>query len=122
VNLFLIAIGGAIGSVARSLLSTFVLRATGSLFPAGTFVVNVIGCLIFGAIVGAAQQRFVLSPEARAFLLVGILGGFTTFSSYAFETFGLIRDGQFLAATLNVVGQVVVGLVAFWLGFALGGA
>ena len=121
-NLFLIAIGGAIGSVARSLLSTFALRATGSLFPVGTFVVNVVGCLIFGAIVGAAQQRFVLSPEARAFLLVGILGGFTTFSSYAFETFGLVRDGQFLAATLNVVGQVVVGLVAFWLGFAIGGA
>ena len=120
-NLFLIAIGGAIGSVARSLLSTFVLRATGSLFPAGTFVVNVVGCAVFGVIVGAAEQRFVLSPESRAFLLVGVLGGFTTFSSYAFESFGLMRDGQFLAATFNVVGQVVVGLVAFWAGFAIGG-
>ena len=121
VNLFLIAIGGAIGSVARSLLSTFVLRASGSLFPLGTFVVNVVGCGVFGAIVGAAQQRFVVSPEARAFLLVGVLGGFTTFSSYAFESFGLIRDGQFLAAAVNIVGQVVVGLVAFWAGFAIGG-
>ena len=120
-NLFLIAIGGAIGSVARSLLSTFVLRATGSLFPAGTFVVNVVGCAVFGVIVGAAEQRFVLSPESRAFLLVGVLGGFTTFSSYAFESFGLMRDGQFLAATFNVVGQVVVCLVAFWAGFAIGG-
>jgi fluoride exporter len=121
VNLFLIAIGGAIGSVARSLLSTFVLRATGSLFPLGTFVVNVVGCITFGVIVGAAQQRFVLTPETRAFLLVGILGGFTTFSSYAFESFGLMRDGQFVAATINIVGQVVVGLVAFWAGFAIGG-
>jgi len=121
VNLFLIAIGGAIGSVARWLLSTFVLHVTGSLFPIGTFVVNVVGCIVFGAIVGAAEQRFVLSPEARAFLLVGLLGGFTTFSSYAFESFGLLRDGQFLAATANIVGQVVVGLVAFWAGFAIGG-
>jgi CrcB protein len=120
VNLFLIAIGGAIGSVARALLSTFVLRATGSLFPLGTFVVNVVGCITFGVIVGAAQQRFVLTPEARAFLLVGILGGFTTFSSYAFESFALMRDGQFVA-TVNIVGQVVVGLVAFWAGFAIGG-
>src|SRR5215210_6535323 len=86
VNLLLIAIGGAIGSVARSLLSTFVLRAAGSLFPLGTFVVNAVGCLIFGAVVGAAEQRFVLAPATRAFLLVGVLGGFTTFSSYAFES------------------------------------
>ena len=118
-NLFFIAIGGAIGSVARALLSNFVLRATGSLFPLGTFVVNVIGCMIFGAVIGAAQHRLVLTPEARAFLLVGVLGGFTTFSSYAFETFGLMRDGHFAAATINIVGQVVLGLVAFWAGFAL---
>jgi CrcB protein len=121
VNLFLIAIGGAIGSVARWLLSSFVLRVTGSLFPIGTFIVTVVGCIVFGAVVGAAQQRFVLSPEARAFLLIGVLGGFTTFSSYAFESFGLVRDGQMLAATINIVGQVVVGLVAFWAGFAIGG-
>lgn len=121
VNLFLIAIGGAVGSVARSLLSTSVLRVTGLLFPIGTFVVNVVGCLLFGAIVGAAQVRFVLSPEARAFLLVGILGGFTTFSSYTFESVGLMQDGRFLAATLNIVGQVIVSLVAYWVGFAIGG-
>ena len=81
------AIGGAIGSVSRYLLSTFVLRVSGSLFPLGTFVVNVVGCVVFGAIAGAAEHRFALTPEARAFLLVGILGGFTTFSSYAFESF-----------------------------------
>ena len=119
-NLFLIAIGGAIGSVARSLLSTVLLRATGSLFPIGTFVVNVIGCLIFGAVIGAAQHRFTLTPETRAFLLVGVLGGFTTLSSYAFDSFGLMRDGQFVAATINIVGQVILALVAFWVGFAFG--
>ena len=100
-NLFaiiLVAVGGAIGSVLRYVLSTLVLRASGSLFPVGTFAVNLAGCIVFGAIVGAADQRFVLTPEARAFLLVGVLGGFTTFSSYAFESFALMQDGQLLAA------------------------
>ena len=117
----LVAVGGAIGSVARYALATFVLRATGTLFPLGTFVVNAIGCLCFGLVVGAAEQRMTLSPEARAFILAGVLGGFTTFSSYVFESAGLIRDGQMTAAILNVGGQVVAGLAAFWIGSAIGG-
>ncbi len=118
-NIFLIAIGGALGSVARYLLSTFVLRATGTLFPLGTFVVNVIGCLVFGAIAGAASQRVQLAPALRLFLLTGILGGFTTFSSYAFESFTLVRDGQFLWASLNVAGQVIAGLAGMWAGYVI---
>jgi len=119
VNLLLIAIGGALGSVARYLLSTFVLRVTGTLFPLGTFVVNVIGCLVFGAIAGAAIQRVQLTPALRLFLLTGILGGFTTFSSYAFESYLLVRDGQLLWASINVVGQVVAGLAGMWAGYAV---
>jgi len=115
----LIAIGGALGSVARSLFSTAVLRASGSLFPAGTFAVNLVGCALFGAIAGAAEQRVQLAPELRAFLLVGVLGGFTTFSSYAFESFLLMRDGQFAAAAVNIVGQVVAGLVGLWAGYVI---
>jgi CrcB protein len=118
-NIFLIAIGGALGSVARYLISTFVLRATGTLFPLGTFVVNVIGCLVFGAIAGAASQRVQLAPALRLFLLTGILGGFTTFSSYAFESFTLVRDGQFLWASLNVAGQVIAGLAGMWAGYVV---
>jgi CrcB protein len=118
-NLLLVAVGGALGSVARYLLSTVILRATGSLFPLGTFVVNAVGCLIFGAIAGAASQRVQIAPEWRLFLLVGVLGGFTTFSSYAFESFSLVRDGQFLAASVNIVGQVIIGLAGVWVGFAL---
>jgi fluoride exporter len=117
----LVAAGGALGSVARYALSTFVLRATGTLFPLGTFVVNAVGCLCFGVVVGAAAQRIALTPEARAFILAGVLGGFTTFSSYVFESAGLIRDGQMAAAIVNVAGQVVAGLAAFWIGTALGG-
>ena len=118
-NLLLVAIGGALGSVSRAVVSTLVLRATGSLFPFGTFAVNLAGCVVFGAIVGAAEQRFVLTPDVRAFVLVGVLGGFTTFSSYTFESFALLRDGQLAAAVVNVVGQVVAGLLGFWFAYAL---
>ncbi len=118
-NLLLVALGGAFGSVARYALSTFVLRASGTLFPLGTFAVNLLGCLVFGVIAGTAEQRVALTPASRAFLLVGVLGGFTTFSSYAFESFALLRDGQFLPAAVNIVGQVVAGLAGVWLGVAL---
>jgi fluoride exporter len=119
VTILLIAIGGAVGSVCRFLLSSAVLRVLGTVFPAGTFVVNVIGCLLFGAIAGAAQQRITLSIEARALLLTGALGGFTTFSSYMNESVVLVREGQWLWAGLNLVGQVLAGLAAFWLAFSV---
>ena len=119
VNILLIAIGGAVGSVCRYLLSSAVLRGLGTLFPAGTFVVNVVGCLVFGAITGAAQARITLSPEARALLLAGLLGGFTTFSSYMNESVVLVREGHFLWAAMNLGGQVVVGFVAFSIAYAM---
>ena len=118
-TILFIALGGALGSVARYLFSTTVLRVTGSLFPLGTFAVNVVGCFVFGLIAGAAEQRVQLTPEWRLFLLVGVLGGFTTFSSYAFESFALVRDGQFAWAGLNVAGQVVAGLVGMWAGYVI---
>ena len=118
-NILLVAAGGAIGSVARYLLSAYVLRVSGSLFPFGTFAVNLLGCIAFGLIAGAADQRVPLGSASRAFLLVGVLGGFTTFSSYAFESFWLLRDGQAVAALLNVVGQVVLGLAGVAIGFAI---
>lgn len=119
VNILLIAIGGALGSVGRYLVTSVVLRAFGTLFPAGTFVVNAIGCFVFGAIVGAAQERVTLAPEVRVLLLAGVLGGFTTFSSYMNESILLVREGQFLWAGLNLGGQVVVGFVAFWVAFSV---
>jgi len=118
-NLLLVAVGGAIGSTARYVLSLLLQRATGTLFPIGTFAVNCAGCLLFGAIAGAAEQRVPIAPELRIFLLVGVLGGFTTFSSYAFESYALLRDGQFLAASTNIVGQVVAGLAGVWAGYVI---
>lgn len=112
-----VAVGGALGSAARYLLAGFVHRFTSAYFPYGTFAVNMVGCLLFGLIFGLTEQRFQISPTVRAFLLIGVLGGFTTFSSYAFESFQLIRDAQYLRASVNVAGQVVVGLASFWLGY-----
>ena len=120
-NLFLIAIGGALGSTARYLFAMSVQRASGSLFPFGTFAVNVVGCILFGAIAGAAEQRVQLTPELRMFLLVGVLGGFTTFSSYTFETLALVRDGQFAWGAINLGGQVVAGFAGMWAGYVLTG-
>jgi fluoride exporter len=112
----LVAFGGAIGSLARYLLAGAVHRFTSPYFPYGTFVVNVTGCLVFGALFAISEERFVIGPPLRAFLLIGVLGGFTTFSSFTFETFQLLRDGELLMAGANAVGQVVVGLAAFWIG------
>jgi fluoride exporter len=118
-NLLVIAIGGAIGSAARYLLSSLVLRVAGTLFPLGTFVVNVVGCLVFGAIAGVTTQRVQIAPALRLFLLTGVLGGFTTFSSYAFESVVLARDGQMLWAGINVAGQLVAGLAGLWVGYVV---
>ena len=117
-----VGVGGAIGAIARYLLGGAVHRWIPGFFPYGTFVVNVVGCLVFGLIVGLAESRFVVGPGARAFLLVGVLGGFTTFSSFTFETFELVRSGQLLAASTNVIGQVAIGFLALWAGFGLGRA
>jgi CrcB protein len=121
VNLLIIAIGGAIGSVARYALTAAVGRLTSSAFPFGTLAVNGIGCLAFGLIVGAAQQRLPLSNELRLFLLVGVLGGFTTFSTYAYEGVVLLQGGggQGLVAALYIAGHVVAGLGAVWAGMTL---
>jgi CrcB protein len=118
VQLILVAVGGALGSVGRYALSTAVQRFSSPFFPYGTFVVNVLGCLAFGIIMGAARERFVLGPSARAFLLIGILGGFTTFSTFSYETFALLQDGEFARAFANAAGQLICGLVALWAGYA----
>lgn len=120
-NLLLVAIGGAIGSVLRALLSMFVARSSAIPFPLGTFIVNVAGCLVFGLIVGAAGARAPIGAAARAFLLVGLLGGFTTFSTFAFESVALLEDGRAGGALINVAGQTIFGLAAMWLGARVGG-
>ena len=111
------ALGGALGSVARFKISGWVLHYTLDWkFPAGTFVVNVLGCLVAGTLAGLAEKHDLMSADARLLLFTGILGGFTTFSAFGLETMFLLRRGEVLIAASNVFLSVVAGLLALWLG------
>lgn len=116
--LFLVAIGGALGSVARYLVSVWLLHHTTAWrFPAGTFAVNILGCLAAGILAGLIARHELFSADTRLFLFTGILGGFTTFSAFGLETFFLLRRGELMVASANIVLSVVAGLFALWLGF-----
>ena len=118
--IILVALGGAVGSVCRYKLSSFVLHQTINWrFPLGTFLVNVIGCLIIGVLSGLILKFEMFSSQSRLLLITGVMGGFTTFSAFGLETFYLIREKEFLVAGSYVFGSVVIGLVALWIGFAL---
>ncbi len=117
-GVLLVALGGALGSVARYKLSGYVLQHTMDWrFPAGTFAVNVLGCLVAGILAGFAEKQGMLSPDARLLLFTGILGGFTTFSAFGLETVFLLKRGEYLVAGSNIVLSVVAGLLALWIGF-----
>ena len=112
--------GGFLGSIARYLLGGQLNRlADRSLFPYETLVINVSGCLAIGWLAGLAEGRGILSPEARLFLMVGVLGGFTTFSSFGYETFQLLRNGLLLSAMGSVFLEVFLGIGAVWVGYVL---
>lgn len=115
-RVLLVGLGGFIGTVARYLGGAAIARLLPPTFPFGTFVVNAVGCLLIGALAVLTDERLVLGTRARLFLLVGVLGGFTTFSSFGYETITLLRQGSQWLAAVNVVGHVVVGLLAVWLG------
>lgn len=116
-----IAAGGALGSVARHAVNVLVQPRFSYGFPAGIFVVNVLGCLTIGLLAGLiASTRLEVGEHARAFLVVGVLGGFTTFSSFGLDTFVLARGGHAGLAAWNAVGQTVLGLAAVGIGFAAG--
>lgn len=117
-RVLLVGIGGFSGAVLRYAVSGWVHRlapATG--FPYGTAVVNVSGCLVLGLLAGLFEARGAPSPDARAFLFIGLLGGFTTFSTFGYETFYLLRDSQAVPALANVTLHVVASVGALWLGY-----
>ncbi len=125
-HVILVGLGGFVGSILRYWLSGLTQRSTEVGFPIGTLAVNVLGCLVVGAVWSLVEYRQWLSPELRIFVTVGILGGFTTFSAFSFETFVLIRDGQYPWALANIVLNVVLCLGAVIVGWtvakAIGGA
>jgi fluoride exporter len=126
IGVLLVGVGSFVGGVLRYGLSTWVYKALDNpWFPYGTLTVNAAGCLVIGFLSGLAEARAAFTPEARLFLFVGVIGGFTTFSSFALETFSLARDTQSLAALVNIGLQLCLGLFAVWIGnvmaHALGG-
>lgn len=116
----LVALGGAFGSVARWALSGAVQRWSGSAFPWGTFAVNAVGSLAIGVVAALALERAVLSPAVRVLLITGVLGGFTTFSALSYETFALLRNGEWAQAAGYAFGSLAFGVVATFLGYTIG--
>ena len=109
-------IGGFIGSVLRYWISVVAYRFFGQDFPYGTLFVNVSGCLLIGFVMTLFEERFVFSSNLRIFLTIGILGGFTTFSSFSYETIALLREGSYFLGTVNVLLTVFLCLVATAIG------
>jgi len=117
----LIALGGALGSMARFALSGVVAHHAGETFPWGTLAVNVLGSFVIGffAAFTGPEGRVLVGPNGRQFFMTGVLGGFTTFSSFSLQTLALARDGEWLRSGGNAVGSLILCLTAVWLGHLL---
>ncbi len=114
----IIAVGGALGSVARYGAQTYVYKLYPFAFPLGTFLVNLIGCLLIGIFYALVEKGNLLTPEWRLFLTTGFCGGFTTFSTFAFENASLIRGNDYIYLALYIAGSVILGVAAVFLGAA----
>jgi fluoride exporter len=112
----LVLVGGAVGSLARYLAATAIMSRFTGRFPLGTLIVNATGCFLIGVIMPLLTQKTAPHPNWRLLLVVGFLGGYTTFSSFAWETYAAARDGSPWIGLLNVVASVVLGYLAVWLG------
>lgn len=116
INYVVVFAGGGIGSVVRYILAVWIGQKWGRSFPLGTFVINVTGSFLIGFLMTLMAERFVENPQWRLLLVVGGLGGYTTFSTFQYETGKLVMDGELLFASLNVILSVVVGFIALKLG------
>jgi CrcB protein len=120
-QLLLVGVGGCIGAIARYKLGGWILHyhTPDWRFPAGTFVVNLLGCLAAGLLAGLVERQEMFSPDTRLFLFTGFLGGFTTFSAFGVETVFLIRRGEWWIAIGYVLASVVCGIALLWIGMAV---
>ncbi|MFI5294651.1 MAG: fluoride efflux transporter CrcB [Thermodesulfovibrionales bacterium] len=119
INYIVVFLGGGIGSVFRFVLATWIGQRWGRSFPLGTFVINVSGSFLIGLLMTLMAERFLENPELRLLLVVGGLGGYTTFSTFQYETGKLVADGELVYAALNIVLSVFFGFVALKLGEAI---
>ena len=116
----IIGIGGFIGSIARFWLGTYVGDRMGTRFPYGTFIINLTGSFLIGLIVTVLAAKTHWSPNWRYLVPIGFIGAYTTFSTFEYETFRSVQDGELLMAGLNVILSVVIGFIAVWLGVITG--
>ena len=118
-NILMIGAGGFFGAILRYLVSGWAHRMAGTSFPYGTLTVNVLGSFLLGFFFIIAQERFMISPQIRSFIAIGLLGAFTTYSTYSFESIMLLKEAMYILATLNITLNLVLGLFAVWLGMTL---
>lgn len=118
-KIFLIALSGAAGTLARYGLSTFAVRINIFRIPAGTLIVNVIGCFVFGLLFSLMERTFQISSDLKMYLLIGFMGAFTTFSAFAYDSLSLIRNGNFVAAFIYIFIQIAAGLVVLFAGIKI---
>lgn len=115
-TLILIGAGGFFGSIARFLTSKYIQDHLALSFPIGTLVVNIVGCFTLGVIYGFMERGEIFSQDVRIFLTIGFCGGFTTFSTFAYENASLLRDGNFIQSALYIALSVFAGIIALFLG------
>ena len=119
-KIFLVGLAGLAGTLGRYALSGLIARRFGETFPAGTLVVNLVGCFLAGFMFYLLQERFLMNQTVRTVVMIGFLGGFTTFSSFGLQTFTLLRDRELWFAAVNIVGSNLLGLLLVWAGYSLG--
>jgi CrcB protein len=120
IKIVMVGMGGFAGSICRYIVSDLSHRLfSDPFFPYGTIIVNVMGCLFIGLLGGLSETRQIFTPEIRALILIGFLGGFTTFSTFGYEIFMVARDGQFVAALTNLVLHLILGFCSVWFGFSM---
>lgn len=115
-NLLLVGLGGGIGTIGRYLVQKWVNGVYQQSFPLATFLINITGCFLIGVLYALAEKSNVLSPQARLLLITGLCGGFTTFSTFAFENTVLLRTGDIVTFILYAAGSVIIGILAVYLG------
>jgi len=118
-NLLIIGSGGFIGSIARYLVSQLNLSVNFHSIPVGTLLINIIGCFLIGFLTGVADKSMILTTEWRLFLMVGLCGGFTTFSAFANENLMLMHNGQMLAVLLYTALSILLGFLAVYFGYII---
>lgn len=115
-SILLVGLGGAVGSMLRYFTTSTFNRVVNTTFPIGTFAVNIIGCVLIGILVSAAEKNQLINNDVRLLLITGFCGGFTTFSTFSHENIQLLNTGNFTSLSINIIASVALGIAGVWLG------